>query len=130
MTRIYAFSFCAAKIKNILKALLSHDLASVKIPTVTAAELCYGALKSAKYKENIRQVKEFLSAFEIVPFDFNDAVRYGEIRAALEKRGCCIGPNDLLIAASALSRNAVLVTNNTREFSRIEGLILEDWTKT
>ena len=77
----------------------------------------------------MHQVRDFLSAFEIVPFEAVDAVMYGEIRADLENKGCIIGPNDLLIASLVMSRDGVLVTNNTREFSRLGNLMLEDWTK-
>ena len=61
-------------------------------------------------------------------FDYNAAFLYGKIRASLENKGNNIGPNDLFIAALVLSLNGILVTNNTREFSRVEGLLIEDWT--
>lgn len=126
-TNICVF-FLRGKNPNLLPALLSHDPKTIKIPAVVAAELFYGAFKSASPERNMRQVRSFLSAFEIIPFEAVDAVMYGEIRADLERYGSSIGPNDLLIAASALSRNGILVTNNTREFSRVEKLMLEDWT--
>ena len=63
-----------------------------------------------------------------ISFDTADAYTYGQIRSSLERKGLIIGDNDMLIAASALLRNATLVTNNTREFSRIDGLLLDDWT--
>lgn len=71
---------------------------------------------------------QFLTPYVIVDFDQVAAIAYGKIRADLERRGLPIGPLDLLIAAQALSRNLILVTNNTREFSRVAQLQIEDWT--
>ena len=70
---------------------------------------------------------EFLIPYRSLPFDDECARVYGQIRARLTKAGTLIGPNDLLIAATAIAFGTVLVTHNTREFSRIEGLSLEDW---
>jgi tRNA(fMet)-specific endonuclease VapC len=67
--------------------------------------------------------------FEIAPFDALAAYSYGKIRASLEKCGQIIGPNDLIIAATVLSQNEILVTNNTKEFTRVKNLALENWTK-
>lgn len=89
----------------------------------------HGAYKSQKMEEGLNETRDFISDFEVLPFDYSAAVEYGKIRASLERRGEVIGGNDMLIAATALSRNAILVTNNTREFSRIDGLTLEDWTQ-
>ena len=69
----------------------------------------------------------FLSAIEILPFDDLAAEEYGRIRFDLKQKGNLIGANDLLIAAHAMSRNIVLVTNNTKEFERVQGLRLENW---
>ena len=69
----------------------------------------------------------FFSAFDSYPFDDRAAQQYGRIRAQLEKLGTPIGPNDLLIASIALARDVTLVTANTREFARVEGLQWEDW---
>lgn len=85
-------------------------------------------IKAANPAKNMRQVEQFLEMFEIAPFDAMAAVSYGKIRAALEKEGQPIGSNDLVIAALVMSQKGVLVTNNTREFSRVKGLPLEDWT--
>ncbi|WP_445247774.1 PIN domain-containing protein [Microcoleus sp. OTE_8_concoct_300] len=71
--------------------------------------------------------KIFLIALYLLPFDDQSAVIYGQIRAKLAASGTPIGPNDLLIASIALANNLILVTHNTREFSRVEGLRLEDW---
>ncbi len=92
------------------------------------AELLYGAYKSKRADENVKDVMNFVEDFEIIPVDLPEADLYGQIRASLGRKGQPIGNNDMLIAATALTHNATLVTNNTGEFSRIDGLKLEDWT--
>ena len=100
----------------------------VVLSSIVASELLYGAYKKESQKL-IDIVKTFIDFFEILPFDLNAAEEYGKLRAKLEKKGLIIGAYDLQIAAHAKSINAVLVTNNTREFERKEGLKIEDWTK-
>lgn len=114
---------------QILSKMLSFHPSKIKIPAVVKAELIYGAEKSAKRDENIEKVSAFLLPFEIVPFNGDAAVIYGEIRAELERAGTPIGPNDLLIAASVLAENGVLVTNNMKEYRRVPGLRLENWAE-
>ena len=102
---------------------------NIKVPSVVVAELMHGAFKSKIAGLTMQETLDFLSDFEIVPFDYDAAVSYGKIKASLERVGKVIGPNDLLIAATALSHNATLGTNNTQEFSRIDSLKLSDyWT--
>jgi tRNA(fMet)-specific endonuclease VapC len=105
------------------------DVSDIKISSIVAAELIYGAYKSAKVEYNLSRFKKFLSLYEIIPFDGNTVNIYGEIRAELERKGKVISGNDMLIAATVLVNNGILVTNNTNEFSRIDNLILEDWTE-
>ncbi|MCL1808624.1 MAG: type II toxin-antitoxin system VapC family toxin [Clostridiales bacterium] len=105
----------------------STDLEKIKIPSIVAAELYYGASKSKRREHNLARYEEFMSIFQIVHFDKAASRAYGDIRACLERKGEIIGGNDLLIAACALSSDAILVTNNTEEFSRIEKLAIEDW---
>ncbi len=95
--------------------------------SVVKAELFFGALKSARPKQNLKKLERFLSAFDSLPFDDHAARIYGRIRARLEKVGRTIGPNDFLIAAIALAHRTTLVTHNTGEFSRLKNLKLEDW---
>ncbi|WP_353572643.1 type II toxin-antitoxin system VapC family toxin [Candidatus Albibeggiatoa sp. nov. BB20] len=102
----------------------SHELA---VCSVVKAELFYGAMKSINPTKAIQKQHYFLNHFISLPFDDNAAQHYGEIRAALAKQGQPIGPNDFMIAAIALSHNLTLVTHNTREFSRIPHLTIEDW---
>ena len=107
----------------------SYPIENIKIPAIVEAELAVGALKSIYVEKSIKQVQEFCDPFEIVPFDENEAWVCGNIRADLERKGIKIGYNDTLIAATVLSRGGVLVTNNVKEFSRVEGLRVEDWTQ-
>jgi tRNA(fMet)-specific endonuclease VapC len=100
-----------------------------RIPSMVAAELLFGAEKSGRREENLRLYREFLSQFEIMPFDSVAAAHYGEIRAYLERIGQPIGYSDLVIASIVRSRGGVLVTANTGEFGRVPGLMVEDWTK-
>ena len=101
---------------------------SVFIPSIVKAEIEFGAVKSRDYRKTIELYNRFFEAFTIVPFDEKMTADYGRIRADLERRGEVIGPNDLIIAATALSMEATLVTRNIAEFRRVEGLQVEDWT--
>ena len=101
--------------------------ADLAISTITLAELRFGAAHSAQPTRNHQQVDLFCQYLRVVDFDAEAALRYGEIRAALKRAGQLIGDNDLLIAAHALALDAILVTNNTREFERVDGLKLENW---
>ena len=100
---------------------------SVAIPSMVAAELVYGAEKSAKRDQNLKKIGMFLSLYDVVPFDLLVAQVYGAIRRELENTGRSISGNDLTIAATVLAHKGTLVTNNTGEFARVRGLLLEDW---
>ena len=113
---------------SLQKKILEVPPSKIKIPAMTAAELFYGACKSRQSADTQKKVKKFLKPVQIIPFDDEAAFLYGRIRAALEKNGNVIGFNDIIIAATVLAHNGILVTNNTKKFSRIEGLILENWT--
>jgi tRNA(fMet)-specific endonuclease VapC len=99
----------------------------VYISSITIAELQYGVYNSQNVEKNRISLTEFLAPFDILFFDDNDAEIFGKIRAKLKREGQIIGPYDMLIAAQALSRDLILVTNNTAEFKRIDNLKLEDW---
>jgi len=99
----------------------------INLPSITVAELFYGAEKSKAKKKNRAIVENFISTFEIVPFDEKSCEIYARIRASLEKAGVPIGPMDLLIASISLANNSILVSNNIKEFRRIKGLKLENW---
>jgi len=89
----------------------------------------YGVAKSQFPEKNKIALIEFLSIFNILPFDDTDAVNFGIIKSELEKKGQIIGPMDLLLAAQAKTKKLILVTNNVKEFERIEGLKIENWVK-
>jgi len=114
---------------NVLKRLESLQPGQLAMSAITFAELMNGAKKSQHVEANLARLKALGELIEIRPFDKQAAVCYGDIRSGLEKRGEMIGGNDLLIAAHALSLGWVLVTNNEREFGRVEGLKVENWAK-
>jgi tRNA(fMet)-specific endonuclease VapC len=86
-----------------------------------------GAKKSQHVEANIQRLKRLSELIEVLPFDTPAATAYGDVRSKLEKKGLIIGGNDLFIAAHALSLHLPLVTNNVKEFSRVDGLLLENW---
>lgn len=97
------------------------------ISSITLAELTYGAEKSARRAENLKIVEQFASRLDVLPFAEKAAAHYGEIRARLERSGRPAGPHDMMIGAHARSEGLILVTNNLREFERMEGLRSETW---
>lgn len=97
------------------------------ISSITLAELLHGAEKSAQPEHNLQQVDNFISRLEVLTYDNKAAAHYGDIRASLERKGTPIGVNDLHIAGHARSNGLILVTNNLREFERIDGLRTENW---
>jgi tRNA(fMet)-specific endonuclease VapC len=107
------------------RRLRNHPPSDVAISSIVAYELYYGAFKSARQVENVERVDAL--QFQILPFDREDARNAGDVRAALERSGTPIGSYDILIAGQARSRNLILATNNSREFSRVDGLQIEDW---
>lgn len=107
--------------------LLSKSPDEIVLCSMVKAELFYGAMKSRNPQKNLDKQKKFVDYFISHPFDDAAAEIYGQIRADLAQQGKPIGPNDLIIAAIALANDCVLVTHNTREFSRVTDLILEDW---
>ena len=113
---------------EVIQRFKQFDVGDVGISTITVSELQYGVVKSANRKENRERLEQFLVPLEIILYDEMAAEVYGDIRFQLEKNGKLIGPLDVLIAAHALSRNLILVTNNVREFKRIKNLRVENWT--
>lgn len=114
------------------EALVNHVLQStngtIGLPSIVAHELYFGAQKSAKVQHNLETLRLLFTDFPILDFDQRDAFSAGEIRAALAVKGTPIGPYDVLIAGQAKARSLVLVTNNIGEFSRVDGLRIEDWS--
>ena len=97
------------------------------ISSITLSELMYGAEKSLNTDKNLEAVEEFVSHLEVLPYDAKASQHYGQIKAALEKKGQIIGENDIHIAAHAISHGLILVSNNVREFKRVPNLALENW---
>lgn len=115
------------KPKSALERLEILQPGQLTMSAITFAELMNGAKKSQHIESNISKLNELAELIEICPFDQKAAVFYGDVRSALEKKGETIGSNDLLIAAHALSLNLILVTNNEKEFKRVDGLKIENW---
>jgi len=111
--------------RRILARLQQYGELQCTISTITVHELYFGAFKSDLVSENLKAAKNI--PFDIVDFDENDAVVASEVRDSLRRLGPPIGPYDTLIAGQALVRDLTLVTRNTREFERVEGLRVEDW---
>ena len=116
------------RIPRVLARMQACDPSEIHLSAVTCAELQFGALRSDHPAESVAVLNEFVGTFAVVPFDQAAAKCSAEIRAHLEQRGTPIGPNDLLIAATALANDLTLVTRNHREFSRVVGLRIEDWS--
>lgn len=110
-----------------LAARFEREASRLSISSVTLAELEYGVAKSAAPDRNRQALAAFVARLGVLDFDAAAAGAYGALRARLERAGQVIGPYDLMIAAHALSRGLVVVTNNRREFDRVEGLAVEDW---
>ena len=98
------------------------------ISTITLGELLYGAENSGRRTQNLHTLEGFAGRLEILPFSADAAAHYGQIRAALRRAGRPAGVHDMLIGAHARSEGLVLVTNNVREFERMPGLQVENWT--
>ncbi len=113
----------------VIKKFKRFEPGEIGISTITVSELQYGIAKSLHRDKNQKRLEEFTTPFEILAYDTAAARIYGDIRFQLEKSGKLIGPLDMLIAAHALSRGLVLVTNNEKEFKRIKNLKVQNWAK-
>jgi tRNA(fMet)-specific endonuclease VapC len=122
-TCIYALKGMA----SVLASLLAKSRADVAVSVITEAELRLGAAKSSSPVKTGRLVENFLRPLTIIEFGSVDARAYARVRARLERAGTPIGPLDTLIAAQAVDRALVIVSNNVREFRRVAGLRVESW---
>lgn len=135
MAKIYYLdtNICIAHMRKpfgvVARKINSIDPAFIKRPAIVKGELLLGAEKSKRRRETLVETLIFCRPYDIVPFEDSILRTYAEIRAALEMKGQKIGYNDSIIAATVLMKGGVLVTNNTKEFSRVDGLQLEDWTQ-
>ena len=116
-----------ARPERVLSRLRALDVAVVAVSSITVAELQYGVAKSARPEQNALALAGFLAPLTVRAFDDAAAATYGTVRANLERVGKPIGSMDMLIAAHALALKSTLVTNNAREFIRVDGLKLENW---
>ena len=122
---------CIALLNSASKAVMTRfagcQPADIVVCSVVRAELLYGARRSARVESNLKRLEHFLEPLQSAAFDDQCAHYYGLIRADLAAQGKPVGANDLLIAAIARAHDLILVTHNTREFSRVVGLRIEDW---
>ncbi|MBE6094990.1 MAG: type II toxin-antitoxin system VapC family toxin [Schwartzia succinivorans] len=124
-------NICIYAMKGLFPSLHQRILTEqekILVSSVTVGELEFGAAKS-RWRERTRQVfQAFLANFNIIPFDETDAIHFGRLRAALSGSGTPIGAYDVMIGAQGVARKLIVVTHNTKEFCRIPGLTVEDWT--
>jgi tRNA(fMet)-specific endonuclease VapC len=115
--------------QQVVRRMQQIQMDEIAISSITVFELVHGALKSQKVTQNLNQIKQLSQMITVLNLDPNAAENAAKIRRELEVQGTPIGPFDILIAGQALSLNAILVTNNIREFSRVNGLRLENWAE-
>ena len=115
------------KPEHIREKLRTYNLGDVYLSSIVVSELYYGAYKSEQVERNLVALEYFLKPFNIIDYDLRASIEYGKIRGTLEKAGKAIGGIDMLIAAHARSLDFTLVTNNTKEFERIENLVIDNW---
>ena len=123
-------NICIYVIKRRPESLLerfNRNASHLAMSSITLAELMHGAEKSSDPPRSLAVVENFCSRLEVLAYGPKAAQHYGQIRAALERRGTPIGVNDLHIAAHARSEGLTLVSNNLREFERVDGLLYENW---
>ena len=114
-------------IGRVSEILLSKSPGDISIPSIALYELKTGIAKSNNPRKRKQQLREVISLVTISPFGAREAEAAAMVRAVLEKQGTPIGPYDILIAGIALSTRSTLVTHNTKEFKRVEQLVVEDW---
>jgi tRNA(fMet)-specific endonuclease VapC len=112
---------------KLIQKINSYPTSTIFVCSIVKAEMLYGSHKSNRILQNLTAQNAFWSPFDSLPFDDVAASYFEKERARLERLGTPIGMSDLLIASIALANNVILVTNNTREFSRVNGLQIEDW---
>ncbi len=101
----------------------------IAVSSITLAELEYGAEKSKWSVQNRQRMQSFLVNYNIIPFTENDSLAFGRIRANLESNGTPIGAYDMMIASQSVARNLIVITHNVKEFNRVPGIVIEDWTE-
>ena len=122
---IYTIKNRPRKVREAFKKNADH----LAMSAVTLGELIYGAENSGQVARNLEVVEGLAGRMDVLPFDYHAAAHFGQVRAELMKKGKTIGPFDLMIAGHARSLGLTLVTNNLREFKRVPGLRVENWTR-
>jgi tRNA(fMet)-specific endonuclease VapC len=112
---------------KVLSYIKDNFINGLYISSLTIAELEYGIENSKQIEKNRTALLKFVSVFNILNFTEFDGIEYGKLKSKLKKRGELIGPIDMLLAAQALSNHMIFVTNNVKEFERVDDLKIEDW---
>lgn len=113
--------------ESVVRNFVKQPSEEIALCSIVKAELLFGARRNQQVEKKLLRWKRFFTRLQSLPFDDSCAETYSKVRRELGRQGNIIGPNDLLIASIALTHHATLVTNNTREFSRVSNLRLEDW---
>jgi tRNA(fMet)-specific endonuclease VapC len=119
--------YLTARYQKVVERIQGSSPEELFLSVVVVAELRYGADHSARRRTNHARIDALIEEIDVLGFDLRAAASYGRVRAQLEAGGTPIGPNDMLIAAHALSRALTVITDNTAEFGRVKGLKLENW---
>jgi tRNA(fMet)-specific endonuclease VapC len=123
---IYAINRKPEKLLGVIK---EKSVLGLHVSSITLAELENGIENSLQQEKNRIALLKFISIFNVLCFDDEDAISYGKLKSRLERTGRLIGPLDMLLAAQAFSKDMIFVTSNASEFERVEGLQIEDWSK-
>ena len=115
--------------EDVRKQFKKHE-GQMAVSSVTVGELVFGAEYSQQVERNLADIASFTARLDILPFEGKAAYHFGQIRAELYRAGRPIGPYDMMIAGHARAAGLILVTNNTKEFKRVPGLLIENWVKT
>jgi tRNA(fMet)-specific endonuclease VapC len=112
---------------HVVKEKIILNIEEIAVSTLVIAELYYGAKSSQHMEKNLEKLTRFIDVIRIIPFDLSCAIKFGDIKSRLRAIGKPTGEVDTLIAATAITHKAILVTNNLRHFENIEGLKMENW---
>ena len=115
------------KPQKVMQKFQEYNVGDISLSSITVSELYYGAYKSEYIEKNLLALEHFLQPFNILEYDLEASIEYGQIRATLEKQGNIIGGLDMQIAAHARSLDMTLITNNTKEFVRVDNLVIDNW---
>jgi len=121
--------FALKQHETVIGRLLATARENVVVSVITEAELRTGAAKSSSPLKTLHKIESFLRPIALIDFTSDDAIAYAAVRAKLERTGTPIGPLDTLIAAQAVARKLTIVSNNEREFRRVAGLVIENWSR-